>query len=310
VLTDSSTIQTSYIRQLAACTSDTIYTMSMYVKKTIGSQATYPVIFTYFNTTGGAFVTIDATNGIATVWTACTGFTIVTSSAICSSYDANFWRVELTFTANSTNSWGIYFAPAGTTNATQSTGILDITAQGSAVATCFQLEALPMATSYIPTTTATVTRDADVLTFPNAGNVSNTAGTVLMEVTPAFDIPNGSTAGFGYNYLIDFGLSNGVIYTYIDQLRRYDGTTVLTTPSWTPLKNTTYKIGSRYGTAGQRNWLNGTAGTNGAFDGSINSGTNMTIGCYGGTTAYNWGGNIKNLKIYKKALSDAQILIQ
>ena len=170
-----------------------------------------------------------------------------------------------------------------------------------------QVEALPMATSYIPTTTATVTRNSDLLTFPNVGNVSNTQGTVLMDITPAFDIPNGNIGGYGSNYLMDYGTNNGHIYVVFNNIRRSDGTNLLSSPTWTPLKDTTYKIGSRYGSAGQRNWLNGNAGTNGAFDGSINSGTNMTIGGYGGNTASNWGGNIKNLKIYKKALADSKI---
>ena len=169
-----------------------------------------------------------------------------------------------------------------------------------------QLESKPMATSYIPTTTATVTRAADVLTFPNAGNVSDTAGTVLMEVTPAFDIPNSGIEGYGFNVLADFGSNSGLIYQYGNTFRHYDGTIIIYS-AWIPLNNTTYKIGSRYGSAGQRNWLSGTAGINGAFDGSINSGSNMTIGGQGGVPARNWGGTVKNLKIYKKALSDAQI---
>ena len=172
-----------------------------------------------------------------------------------------------------------------------------------------QCEALPMATSYIPTTTATVTRNADVLTFPNAGNMSDILGTVLMDVTPAFDIPSGTVSGYGQNYLIDFG-ANVFIKQINNSVSRTDLTTVNATPSWIPLKGTKYKIGSRYGSAGQRNWVNGTTGNNGAFDGSINTGTNMTIGGYGGGATYNWGGWIKNLKIYKKALSDTTIAEQ
>lgn len=188
---------------------------------------------------------------------------------------------------------------------TATAGTLTSTVSGSV--TNAQLEALPMATSYIPTTTASLTRNADVLTFPNSGNVSNTAGTVLLEATPAVDIPNSITGGFGWNYLIDFGLSHGYLYCRANALWRTDTSVTVTTPSWIPLKNTTYKIGSRYGSVGQRNWLSGTAGANGAFDGYIGSGINMTIGGYGGGTTYNWGGTIKNLKIYKKVLSDAQI---
>lgn len=182
-----------------------------------------------------------------------------------------------------------------------------LTATVSGTCTKGQCEAKPMATSYIPTTGSTATRNADVFTFPNAGNVSNTSGTVLVDCTPAFDIPNSSTSAYGNNYLIDFGSVNGYIGHAANQLKRYDGTTEILSPAWIPLKNTTYKIGSRYGSAGQRNWLNGTAGTNGSFDGSINSATNMTIGATGTGLSY-WGGTIKNLKIYKKALSDAQIV--
>ena len=151
-----------------------------------------------------------------------------------------------------------------------------------------QIEILPFSSSYIPTTTATVTRNADVPTFPNAGNVSDTQGTVLMDVTPAFDIPNSATAGNGFNQVLDFGSNAGVAY-YTGKVDGYDGTNIILSPSWSPLKNTTYKIGYRYGSAGQKNWLNGTAGTNGAFDGSINSGTNMTIGGKAINATYNWG---------------------
>ena len=172
-----------------------------------------------------------------------------------------------------------------------------------------QLESQPMATSYIQTTTASVVRNADVLTFPNAGNVSDTVGTVLMEATPAFDIPNSATIGYSSLYLMDFdgGAASGRITTANNTLYRYDGTTLIGSPAWTPLKNITYSIGSRHGSEGQRNFLNGTTGTNVAFDGSINSGANMTIGGYGGSTSYNWGGNIKNVKIWKRALSDIAI---
>ena len=168
-----------------------------------------------------------------------------------------------------------------------------------------QQEALPMATSYIPTSTATVTRNADVLTYPNLGNVLDAKGTVYMEATPAFSIPNSTTAGYGNNYLIDFGSDKGNIQQYQNTLRRQDGTTVATI-AWVPIKNTKYKIASRYGSIGQKNYLDGTSGTNGAFDGSINSSTNMTIGGYGGGLTLNWVGNIKNLKIWKKELSDSK----
>ena len=45
-----------------------------------------------------------------------------------------------------------------------------------------QLEAATFASSYIPTTTAAVVRNADVLTYDASGNVSATAGTVYAEI--------------------------------------------------------------------------------------------------------------------------------
>ena len=142
----------------------------------------------------------------------------------------------------------------------------------------YQVEQKNFSTSYIPTTTAAVTRNADVLTFPNAGNVSDTAGTVLMNVTSSFDIPNATTAGYGLNILLDFNNSVSIIALYDGKVYRSDGTTSLNSPAWIPLKNITYKIGSCWVPTGQRNWLNGTVGTNVAFDGSINYTINMTIG--------------------------------
>ena len=189
---------------------------------------------------------------------------------------------------------------------TATAGTLILTVAGNVV--LGQFENNPMATSYIPTGGAAIIGNADVLTFPNAGNVSNTAGTVLMDVTPAFDIPNGNQSSYGNNFLIDFGNEKGSIRNHYNQIRRNDGTTTITSPNWVALKSITYKIGSRYGYEGQRNWLNGNAGTNGTFDGDINLGLNMKIGGFGGDNSAQFGGNIKNLKIYKKALSDAKII--
>ncbi len=158
----------------------------------------------------------------------------------------------------------------------------------------------------LTTTTANVTKNADVLKYPNSGNVNDTHGTVLMEVTPAFDIPSGTIAGYGNNYLLDFGNNNGYMQCYNHTFIHSDGTTPAVTPAWSPVRNTKYKIASKWGSDGQKNIIDGVLGTGVSFDGSINSSTNMIIG--GGSNAsYNWGGYIKNIKIYNDALSDAVI---
>ena len=170
-LTDNDAGVWVFIYQSILLTAAT-YTSSVFVKKTTGAQASYPIL--YVDDTASfpyvALCTIDTSNGVATVWTAYTGFTVATSSATCVSYNSNYWRVSLTFLATATN-WRPFLIPAGTTNATQATGALNATAQGSAVFYGAQIELGTKATSYIPRGTAvdgSGTRNADALYYTGA----------------------------------------------------------------------------------------------------------------------------------------------
>ena len=176
------------------------YTASVFVKKTVGTQASYPV-FRLSLQAGGASAncTIDTTNGIATAWTAFTGDAMLAGiSASCSNYNDDFWRVSLTATATAAN-YVIILAPAATTNPVQSTGAWVGTVTGSAVFYGAQVELGSFASSYIPTTTVAVTRNADVLTYSSAGNIDGTVGWVYVESTvpvnnsaPQIQIDDGS----------------------------------------------------------------------------------------------------------------------
>ncbi len=162
------------------------YTNHCLVGKTTGAQASYPCLYAYDGASArAALCTIDTSNGVATVWTAYTGLTVQASSARCSSYNDDFWLVELTFLGTAAT-WtnAIAFAPAITTNPTQSTGIFDVTVQGSSVACNFQCELGSAATSYIATTTAAVARNADVLTYTGGDipNLKTLAATFRREV--------------------------------------------------------------------------------------------------------------------------------
>jgi len=173
-LTDNNAAATELILQNKTLTAAT-WTGSVFVNKTSGAQASYPIfsVQTGSSTTGLAQVTIDTTNGIATPWTAYTGWTGVSCTAVCENYSATKWRVSVTFTGTAA-AWYFVLIPAGTTNATQSTGIYDVTAQGSAVFERAQLELGSAATSYIdnPNAAASVTRNADVLTY-SGGDIPN-----------------------------------------------------------------------------------------------------------------------------------------
>ena len=155
------------------------YTCSIYIKKTVGAQSSYPVMYAYNGATLIAPVTVDTSNGIATAWTSYNAGGIPIASgftASCESANANFWRVQFTFTGTAVG-WVFRFYPAATTNATQSTGLPSATVTGSAVIYGAQVELGSKATSYIPTTTGSATRNADQLYYTGAliGNLKSIA---------------------------------------------------------------------------------------------------------------------------------------
>lgn len=135
------------------------YTKQVAVKKTIGAQATYPIFWAV--STGGsariAPITIDTTNGIATIFTAYTAFTVIpgiTASCVTHPSNSGFWLVKLSFLATA-ETYRFNLNAAATANATQSTGIIDVTLQGSAVVQNFQVNYGLTAERYQTITTAT-----------------------------------------------------------------------------------------------------------------------------------------------------------
>jgi 3-methyladenine DNA glycosylase Tag len=169
-----------------------------------------------------------------------------------------------------------------------------------------QLEAGSFASSYIPTTTASVTRNADSLTYPTAGNVDGTKGTAYAEVAPETTIPAETSPGYGNNYILDFNPSIALRH-YNNYIRMTDNTNVTLSPVWNPIQNISYKIGSKWGGSSMGAVVNGVIGTSATFDGNMNYGANMFIGKHSTTGNYEWYGTIRNVKIWKKALSDGQL---
>lgn len=132
-VTDANGGATLYIARTALTLTATDYKLTLLVGKTSGATS-FPTLAAYHTTPTAlaAICTIDTNNGIATPWTAYTGFTIVPSSATCTSHDDTYWKVVLTFTADAASTWRLDIAPASTANATQSTGVLNAAVTGSA----------------------------------------------------------------------------------------------------------------------------------------------------------------------------------
>lgn len=145
-LTDNLGANCEYVEKTVALDAST-YCVYLRVKKTLGVQQSYPMIFIYI--TSGynklAACTIDTTKGIATAFTAYPGYAVVNSSTTCE--DANeFWLVKLIFEAVVGGTWRYYFAPAATDDSIQSTGAVKPDVQGTAV--IFRAELKPVAAEH------------------------------------------------------------------------------------------------------------------------------------------------------------------
>jgi hypothetical protein len=135
-----------------------------------------------------------------------------------------------------------------------------------------QLEAFEFASSYIPTTAGTVTRNADVLTYSSSGNANDSSGTLYAEFRTATTEGNQDQAILEIN----------------------DGTVVITS-------NTNYKTAYGYELNNIRACANGT------FSVADNVGTTPTMTTIsigsrnGGSLLYS---SVKNVRIWSRRLQD------
>ena len=212
-MTDSSTLAgVSYILKNYTLTAAK-YSRSIFVKKTTSGETGYPVLSLE---TGTVLVmyTIDTRNGIATKWTAYTGFTINNnSSAVVESYNADYWRVSITFTATATL-YSNVIRPTGALTPNKSSGTIDNTAMGTNVFFGDKLE-LGFPTSYVPSGSTASFRAATVFLSP----IPLWTGVGLRTASLDFT-PEGYTTGQLQVLLSDY--TDNSNYSYLG----YDGSAV------------------------------------------------------------------------------------
>lgn len=217
-LIDNAAGAVSGIQQSIAITA-AAYTFSIFVKKTSGATS-FPVLLWYPpGPVEMQACTVDTNNGVATDWTAYTGFTMAAGRSVrCTSYNDDFWRVELTKTGTAA-AHNIDINPAGTTNPTQSSGTYTGSVQGSAVFYGAQVELGSSASSYIATTTTAGTRNADILTY-SGGDIPN-----LKTLMAGFrrEVGVGSSGAIAQ---LDDGTANDFVITYLSSATaiRHQGT--------------------------------------------------------------------------------------
>ncbi len=163
-----------------------------------------------------------------------------------------------------------------------------------------QLEAGSFASSYIPTTTAAVTRNADILTYPVVGNISTSVGTLYTEsaVTSI-----GNSGGYGIGGDVENWQLNRIQDTTL--FSSYDGASSVVLNGGVFSSGTIYKGMQSWGGSFRKGTVNGAAVGSGAFDGALfSTETSFAVAALGGTPGHM---TIKNVRIWQAQLPDATL---
>ncbi|MBK8871600.1 MAG: hypothetical protein IPN19_11310 [Elusimicrobia bacterium] len=158
---------------------------------------------------------------------------------------------------------------------------------------CVQNEAGAVATSPIVTTTAAVTRNADLLTYQTASNIDFAVGTLYGEIqTPINSLTRYLViVGTGYS-----GIAGASLVTW----RASDSTTIAQQVGLSDVTTAKRKRVVSWGPAGLSSTGDGLAPLTVAFDGSFGDGATINIGS-------NTNGYIGPVAIYNYQMTDAQL---
>jgi hypothetical protein len=154
-----------------------------------------------------------------------------------------------------------------------------------------QNEAGPVATSPIVTTTATITRNADSLSYQTASNIVFTVGTIYCEVQSE---PTGSNRNAVAPGNSSCNASSSTSW------RAYDGTTVVEKIGLSDIRTGKRKRVNSWGPENTKVTGDGLPPASGAFDGLFGDGAILYI-------AQNFQGYIGPVAIYNYQMTDAEL---
>ena len=273
----------------------TTYTASIYAKSKSGNR--YILASGMGLISAGYYITYDLSNGTVTnVGGGGTGATYSIQSV------GNGWyRCIVTFTAMSTlyPIWNLNNTFI-TNNIYQGDGTSGIYLWGA------QLEVGAFASSYIPTTTASVTRNAEIKTDIVLSNIDINKGSIYLEF-----IPNHVVSGtvFMFGSYVDTNNYTAILHDATNLIfrKRITGTNYDATIALTYVNGTSYKISATWGASGTTIYLNGGAGTPHANITALQLAATFQLGSDGNSLQHLYG-TVRNVKIWKKALTDTQLI--
>lgn len=175
---------------------------------------------------------------------------------------------------------------------------------GLYVAGC-QVELGSSATSYIPTTTVAVARNADVESVPTSGNIIAASGWISLTYTPTH-APSGTV--FLWGTYVDASNYTAILHDATNLIfrKRIAGTNYDATIANAFVSGTTYKMAATWGASGTGIALNGTLGTGHANTTAAQIGTAMQTGA-DGNGANQPGMSLGNERIGQRQLSSSEL---
>lgn len=169
-----------------------------------------------------------------------------------------------------------------------------------------QLEVLPFATSYIPTNGAAVTRAADALRIPMAGNLPTD------ELTFCVNVADYNVDGSVYGAVViapELSSASGRLYLGFSSA----GVTFVignksTRPAAVPIPGSPIGFAISTKTGRFKLFYNGAIQSSGTFEGPVILRSELSIGNYSpASPGGSLNGHIRNLRIWHKFLTDEQI---
>ena len=270
-------------------------TLSVYVKQ--GTGASVGNTFGIRNNTTATnllFGTINYTTGVFTYSVGSTGATVT-------NVGNGWWRVQLSVTSGIASGNSL-LAYVGFTGSVQAAGDFFF-AYGA------QLEAAGFATSYIPTTTASVTRTVDDASVTNLSNIgfNSNEGTLFAEANPSLVPAADGVVRFVVALFDNTAYANAVrlerLVGGFRDVQTVGGASNVTGVPWTTGVNG--KMAGAYANSNSAASFNGSSP--GSLAGAVPPGM-VTLGIGGNGAGSNvWCGHIRRIAYYPRRLSNAEL---